>query len=145
MNASARSNREAAGQWLREQRKRHGFDTVGSFARAIGVDTSRVSNYENGRNEVPEDRAERIAEVLGLDIITVRRNLGMWVPKVIEESGVPPEEGLTPEEILAQSMALMDQLEARAGDPRARQAGLIKEWIRLLREEGTPDSIDRNK
>lgn len=39
-----------------------------------------VSNYETGRSEISDERAEQLAEVLGMDIIDVRRNLGLWVP-----------------------------------------------------------------
>lgn len=46
----------------------------------IGASKEVVSNYETGRSAVPSDRAERIAEALDMDIITVRRNLGLWVP-----------------------------------------------------------------
>lgn len=78
---TGRSDREAAGRWLRAQRIARGYSTVGSFARALGIDPSRVSSYETGRATVPDSRAEQIADVLQLDLITVRRHLGLWVPE----------------------------------------------------------------
>lgn len=72
--------RQAAGRWLRDQRHRHGFTTVGELARALGVDPSRVSNYENGRSKVPDDRADKIAELFGMSWRSVRRGLRLWLP-----------------------------------------------------------------
>ena len=72
--------RQAAGRWLRDQRRRRGFETVGEFARALDVDPSRVSNYERGKSKVPDDRADRIAELFGMSVIEVRRQLGLWLP-----------------------------------------------------------------
>ena len=76
-----RERRARAGQWLRDQRQRRGYRTAAEFARALGIDKGLVSNYEVGRSDVPDDRANRIADVLGIDILTVRRNLGLWVPR----------------------------------------------------------------
>jgi transcriptional regulator with XRE-family HTH domain len=53
---------------------------VRSFGRAIGVDSSSVSNYETGKTRPDDERAARIAEVLGLDEVQTRRSLGLWVP-----------------------------------------------------------------
>lgn len=69
-----------AGNWLRHQRERRGFTRPADFARALNVDRSLVSNWENGKNSVTDERADQIAEVLGMDIIEVRRGLGLWVP-----------------------------------------------------------------
>lgn len=72
--------RQAAGRWLREQRRRHGFETVGDLARALGVDPSRISSYETGKGKVPDERADQIAELFGMHWLTVRRGLNLWVP-----------------------------------------------------------------
>lgn len=68
-----------AGAWLREARSRR-YPKAVDFARALGIERSLLSRYETGASEVPDERAETIARVLGIDIITVRRNLGLWVP-----------------------------------------------------------------
>jgi len=81
MSRDRLAQRAQAGAWLREQRERRGYATAAAFASALGIDKSLVSNYETGRTAVPDDRAERIAEVLGMDIIEVRRRLGLWVPE----------------------------------------------------------------
>jgi transcriptional regulator with XRE-family HTH domain len=108
MAPSDSSAREAAGRWLREQRIRKGFETGVQFAHALGVDLSRVSAYENGRAVVPDERADRIAEVLEMDIITVRRNLGLWVP---------PEPGP-----MDRAERMMDALEQDVAKIRKRMA-----------------------
>lgn len=46
----------------------------------MGVSDSLVSRIETGATAATDERAEQIAEALDLDIITVRRNLGLWVP-----------------------------------------------------------------
>lgn len=74
-----------AGAWLREQRKRAGYDKLGDFARDLKVDPSRVSQYENGKAAVPDERAEDIARLLDLDLIYTRSNLGLWVPDLPED------------------------------------------------------------
>ncbi|HMI75650.1 MAG TPA: helix-turn-helix transcriptional regulator [Steroidobacteraceae bacterium] len=72
---------EAAGQWLRERRRRK-YPVAAAFARAIGVDGSQVSNYERGVHEVPAERVPVIAKVLGLDEIDVWRGLQRQMPDV---------------------------------------------------------------
>jgi transcriptional regulator with XRE-family HTH domain len=131
MSPSERSDREAAGRWLREQRRRKGFETVGGFARAIGVDTSRVSNYETGKSEVPDDRAERIAEVLGLDIITVRKNLGLWVPPDGREDGPSTDD------LLDEHERILDEISAALPDRNQQQVEAAKKIIRLAVETST--------
>lgn len=102
------SQRARAGRWLREQRQRRGFATAAEFGRAIGVSKEVASNYEVGRSSVPDDRAEGIAKALGLDIITVRRNLGLWVP-----DDVPAEvEQLPSLEKVLDTMSLEELVEA---------------------------------
>jgi transcriptional regulator with XRE-family HTH domain len=92
----ANERRVAAGTWLREQRTQRGFKTAGEFARALEVDPSRVSAYENDRSLVPDDRAEQIAELFEMDIIEVRRNLGLWVPPSdSKEASTPRRTGPT--------------------------------------------------
>ena len=82
--ASGETRRErldAAGRWLVRQRSLVGrFDTAAEFARALGTSAANVSNYETGKAEVSDDMAERIADVLGLPILDVRRGLRLWVP-----------------------------------------------------------------
>jgi transcriptional regulator with XRE-family HTH domain len=87
-------SKQEAGRWLREQRRRRGFETVGAFARALGVDPSRVSNYERGDGRVPDERADQIAELLRMDVIHVRRNLGLWTPPESASARPSPAESL---------------------------------------------------
>lgn len=82
-----RERQEAAGRWLRDHREQRGYKTIGQFARALGVDQSMISRYERGVSEIDDERAEQIAEVLGMDLIDVRRGLGLWVPPEAEGPG----------------------------------------------------------
>ena len=77
---SKRQQLEEAGRWLRRERERRGLRTAGALARRMGVSDSLISRIETGATSATDERAEQIAEALSLDIITVRRNLGLWVP-----------------------------------------------------------------
>lgn len=92
-NTERRRNLEEAGRWLRTQRTKRGYDTAGKLARALGVDPSRISNYERGMSAVPDERAAQIADLFGMDEIEVRRGLGLWVPDDAKESQEPSGEG----------------------------------------------------
>lgn len=92
VNRDARRERLiAAGQWLRDQRQRRGFPTAAEFARRLDIDRAVLSNYERGVNAIDDERAEQIAEVLGMDLIEVRRNLGLWVPPESSEQPAEPQ------------------------------------------------------
>lgn len=77
---SKRDRLEAAGQWLKDARENRGYATATAFAAALGVNQSMVSRYERGSSEVEDERAEQIADVLGMPLVEVRRGLGLWVP-----------------------------------------------------------------
>jgi transcriptional regulator with XRE-family HTH domain len=68
-----------AGEWLRETRTRRGL-TAAELAELIDTSPQNISNYERGMATVNDDRAAKIATALGLDIITTRQGLGLWVP-----------------------------------------------------------------
>lgn len=130
-----RERRAKAGQWLRDQRQRRGYRTAAEFARALGIDKGLVSNYETGRSEVPDDRAERIAEVLGLDILTVRRHFGLWVPK---ETG--------PMDRAEQDLDENERLAAEIRELAARERRAVEAFIEALKEPAeTPDVDGRNQ
>lgn len=101
-NRGMREEINAAGQWLRAQREQRHIKSQAELARRLGWDKTMVNNYETRGVTVPDDRAEQLAEFFGMDIIEVRRGLGLWVPP----SGNQPAEGeqddadaLSPEEI----------------------------------------------
>jgi transcriptional regulator with XRE-family HTH domain len=77
---SKRERLERAGLWLKAAREERGFSTATAFALALGVNQSMVSRYERGSSEVEDERAEQIANVLGMPLVEVRRGLGLWVP-----------------------------------------------------------------
>lgn len=101
-----------AGAWLRDARSRR-YPKAVDFAEAIGIERSLLSRYETGVSEVPDERAQAIAEALGLDIITVRRGLGKWIPE--EVGGQAPADDDDPKfqratELLAEGMALLEEI-----------------------------------
>lgn len=135
---SKRQQQEAAGQWLRSARERRGIATAGALARRIGVSDSLISRYETGISGVPDDKAEKIAEVLGMDIIEVRRGLGLWTPPTEPEPSDDEGRVYTIEEIQAMSrpeqLALLEaQLEVKRRAQRQIDADL-EAIIRIMRE-----------
>lgn len=74
-----------AGQWIRETRERRGLN-VHNLADTIGVSSKSVYQWEAGKSDIgatPEEvdeRARQFAELFGMDVVEVRRNLGLWVP-----------------------------------------------------------------
>lgn len=77
---SKRQRQEEAGRWLRRERERRGLQTAGALARRMGVSDSLISRIETGATSATDERAEQIADALDMDVIDVRRNLGLWVP-----------------------------------------------------------------
>lgn len=133
--------REAAGRWLREQRTRRGFKTAGDLARALGVDPSRISNYETGKSAVPDDRVEQIAQVLDMDLIKVRRNLGLWVPPSpsggTQQSDQASDDKTNEQRLVAAeeiAEAIEKLLIAKGMDVQTRQRRELGRWSRYLVE-----------
>lgn len=77
---SKRQQQEEAGRWLRRARMARGLHTAGALARRMGVSDSLISRIETGATAATDERAEQIADALDMDVIEVRRNLGLWVP-----------------------------------------------------------------
>ncbi|GGV33873.1 hypothetical protein GCM10010182_67100 [Actinomadura cremea] len=105
---SKRQQQEEAGRWLRKARERRGLQTAGALARRMGVSDSLISRIETGATAVTDERAEQIAEALDMDLIAVRRNLGLWVPSALEVSDGEADE--------------------RVEDPFERLERLLREW-----------------
>jgi transcriptional regulator with XRE-family HTH domain len=130
---SKRDRLEAAGRWLRGARERRGYQTAADFSRALHVDQSLISRYERGINEVGDERAEQIAEVLGMDIIQVRRGLGLWVPP---ESATPQARPAT-----ADDAELQELIEQAEDNPVLRDALLaVKRMNEARQQSRAPDT-----
>lgn len=95
-NKARREDVNEAGQWLRRQRERRGIDSQSELARRLGWDKAIVNNYETRGTRVPDDRAEQLAEFFGMDIIEVRRGLGLWVPPEAAADTAEPEDDTEP-------------------------------------------------
>ncbi|WP_131729369.1 helix-turn-helix transcriptional regulator, partial [Frankia sp. CpI1-P] len=67
------------GAWLRAARHARGL-SARQLAERIGVHQTQVSNYENEKNAVPEERVKSIADALGVHVPYLRQRLGLWVP-----------------------------------------------------------------
>ncbi len=82
----ARDERQKrAGQWLRRAREQVGVSSR-RMAEAMEITTAMLSAYELGRHGFSDERAEQIARTLRMDLVAVRRGLGLWVP----ERDAPP-------------------------------------------------------
>jgi transcriptional regulator with XRE-family HTH domain len=136
--ASRRDQLEEAGRWLRDARERRGHRTAADFARALDVDQSLVSRYERGISAVGDERAEQIAEVLRMDIVDVRRGLGLWVPR--EETARAARPGSADD-------AELQDLIAQAGDnPALRDALLaVKRMNEMRSQPSTGRADDRGR
>lgn len=126
---SKRQQQEAAGLWLRSARERRGFQTAGALARRMGVSGSLISRYETGISAVSDERAEQIADALDMNIIDVRRGLGLWVPA--DEPGTPggpASDRRPPDEVIDDVAALRIEIaELREEIRRERQERLRRE------------------
>ncbi|HEU5129299.1 MAG TPA: helix-turn-helix domain-containing protein [Glycomyces sp.] len=69
----------SAGDWLKTEREARGWSGT-AFAQLLGIGQVRVSSYERGQYEVPEELTKKIAEVLDVPLLEVRQRLGFWVP-----------------------------------------------------------------
>ncbi len=76
----------------------------------LGWDKSAVHNYETRGVTVPNERAQELADAWGLDIITVRRNLGLWVP---DDQGKPMDQA---EAMLDENERIAARLRSLADD-----------------------------
>lgn len=97
--SSQDARKRAAGQWLRGQREQRGW-TGQQLADLVGVTRMQISSYERGRDRVSDERAEDIARALSMNIIDVRRGLGLWLPDGLEARIGPPEEAIRADETL---------------------------------------------
>lgn len=98
------------------------FAVQADFARALGIDKSLLSNYETGKTRPSDEAAARIADVLGIDVLVVRRRLGLWVPpdKAAELDAGPNEESLA--ERARRILAMAQELAADAERREREQA-----------------------
>jgi len=64
----ADSRRKKLGARIRRLRREAGFDSIESFAHALGMSWITVSRYERGISEISVERLHRIADVLKLPI-----------------------------------------------------------------------------
>jgi transcriptional regulator with XRE-family HTH domain len=106
-------------KWLVAQRESRGW-LQREFATRLNISQQSLSGYERGVYRVPEDIAEKVAEVLELPYLEVRTRLGMFVsPETREEfSGevirLPPDVRLTPAQHRALRALIDVFLEQRA-------------------------------
>lgn len=109
----------AAGRWLKAQRERRNL-TAREIAARLDVLPQTVYNWESGKSGLDDDRAQDISRLFGMDLIEVRRNLGLWVPDD-DQTDVPADR----DERLAHAEAIAN----RAADELER----LREELRQLR------------
>lgn len=116
----------AAGQWLRAQREKRGL-SARQVADRLGVLPQTVYSWEAGKTGVDDDaRAEQIAELFGVSVLTARRNLGLWVPDEGHTAEADRELAAEIAEIrnlLNRATRALEQLQAERGDAERREAG----------------------
>jgi len=154
---SKREQQEAAGRWLRQARERKGFATAAALAQRMGVSVSLVSRYETGLSAISDERAQQIAEALGMDLFEVRRGLGLWVPETITGTASATLSGLSahahgvstpehPEQLLDQALELIRRARelGRPGEtPEERLRESLRAYRRLISEAADGmDEID---
>ena len=109
----------AAGDWLRAQREEKGWSGT-AFAQRLGIGQVRVSSYERGQYEVPEELTKKIAEVFEMPMVDVRRELGFWVP----------------------ADADLEELRHSSDLSQMPDEKLLTELVKRAREKTTPEILD---
>lgn len=128
-NASARGH-ERFGEWLMREIRDRGMNQS-EFAKRVGVGTSTVSRWVNGRK--PEaDLIDAIADVLVLDYDLVATKAGYRPRELLE---------LDPDSATARLMPLIEQIDwdARPGRLEGLEFELRQmiEWDRMKKESST--------
>lgn len=62
------ARRKLLGAKIRRIRREKGYESIESFAHALGMSWITVSRYERGVSEITVQRLHRVADVLGVDI-----------------------------------------------------------------------------
>ena len=109
----------AAGEWLRSEMERRNI-TAREVAEAVGLRDQAVYYWLTGRTAPKDDAAAKLAEVLGVPEVEVRRRFGLWVPTDGER---PPE---------------LDTAQLREALDRFRKAA--DDLERLINREAPPPS-----
>jgi transcriptional regulator with XRE-family HTH domain len=65
---TAESRRKQLGARIRRARRDAGFDSIESFAHALGYSWITVSRYERGVSEITVERLHHVADTLGIPI-----------------------------------------------------------------------------
>lgn len=77
----------APGDWLRQQMERRQL-TTHDVARATGLRDQAVYYWLTGRTAPKDEAAGKLAELLGVPEVEVRRRFGLWIPS--EQDGHEP-------------------------------------------------------
>jgi transcriptional regulator with XRE-family HTH domain len=75
------------GTWLRDQMERRQL-TTHDVAEAVGLRDQAVYYWLTGRTAPKDDAATKLAEVLDVPEVEVRRRFGLWVPEGSEPQPV---------------------------------------------------------
>lgn len=125
-------------QWLKNARRRAGFSSQASLAKALGVSRGAVGNWESGVDRPSMESAERLASVLGRQRAEVMARFGYPIggggPVIEQPASMPPEWADDIQRAVAAGIAL--------GVKEALDA-LRREG--LLAEPGTPGGRSRRR
>lgn len=130
--------RARAGAWLKNAREQRGI-SVRSVASYFDVSTQSVYGWEAGGSDfADDDRAAGLAKLLRMDLVEVRRGLGLWVPPTADDELAEPEDDPDLLRLIRQARRERDD-----GDPT-----LYRMLLRLQRgadsgDEGGQDGTQR--
>lgn len=101
-----------AGEWLRREMERRSI-TTHDVAEAVGLRDQAVYYWLTGRTSPKDDAAGKLAELLGIPEVEVRRRFGMWVPDD-KAADLPPAELEELRKLRKQLDAAIQRLEQRS-------------------------------
>lgn len=101
------------GSWLRDQMERRRLSTH-DVAEAVGLRDQAVYYWLTGRTAPKDDAAAKLAALLDVPEVEVRRRFGLWVP---EEAEQPARNADDLDEIIAELTAALEKFRRwRRGD-----------------------------
>lgn len=102
-------NSEMPGDWLKQQMDRKGL-TTHELAQAVGLRDQAVYYWLTGKTSPKDEAAGKLAELLGLPELEVRRRFNLWVPD--EDQPAPAAISLDElKELREQVVAVLNRIE----------------------------------
>lgn len=113
------SDGQAPGDWLRERMEHRRLNTH-AVAEAVGLKDQAVYYWLTGKTAPKDEAATKLAELLHIPEVEVRRRFGLWVPEETQ-----PSPAVTMEELYVlrrQLVEAIDRIDQALGEGQ-RQTG----------------------